>query len=74
MVLCELGAEEGQRCDSQITTAQRNGAATSNRCLRTLLTEEHDAANAITLHAGAGGTEAQDWCDALPDVFALGGK
>ena len=31
--------------------------------LATLLTGEYDANNAIlTLHAGAGGTEAQDWC------------
>ena len=30
--------------------------------LETLLTEEYDANNAIlTFHAGAGGTEAQDW-------------
>ena len=34
--------------------------------LATLLTGEYDASNAIlTLHAGAGGTEAQDWCQML---------
>ena len=34
--------------------------------LTTLLTGEYDANNAIlTLHAGAGGTEAQDWCQML---------
>ena len=34
--------------------------------LETLLTGEYDANNAIlTLHAGAGGTEAQDWTDML---------
>ncbi len=34
--------------------------------LRTLLTEEYDANNAIlTFHAGAGGTEAQDWVSML---------
>ena len=34
--------------------------------LSTLLTGEYDANNAIlTLHAGAGGTEAQDWCQML---------
>ena len=34
--------------------------------LSTLLTGEYDASNAIlTLHAGAGGTEAQDWCQML---------
>ena len=39
--------------------------------LRTLLTEEHDSANAIvTLHAGAGGTEAQDWCEMLYRMYS----
>ena len=34
--------------------------------LATLLTGEYDASNAIlSLHAGAGGTEAQDWCQML---------
>ena len=34
--------------------------------LATLLTGEYDANNAIlSLHAGAGGTEAQDWCQML---------
>ena len=34
--------------------------------LTTLLTGEYDANNAIiTLHAGAGGTESQDWCEML---------
>ena len=34
--------------------------------LRTLLTDEYDANNAIlTFHAGAGGTEAQDWVSML---------
>ncbi len=34
--------------------------------LETLLSGKYDALNAIlTLHAGAGGTEAQDWCDML---------
>ena len=34
--------------------------------LTTMLTGEYDANNAIiTLHAGAGGTESQDWCEML---------
>ena len=34
--------------------------------LSTLLTGEYDSANAIlSFHAGAGGTEAQDWCQML---------
>ena len=38
--------------------------------LATLLTGEYDANNAIlTLHAGAGGTEAQDWCQMLYRMY-----
>ena len=36
----------------------------------TLFKEKYDASNAlITLHAGAGGTEAQDWCDMLAKTY-----
>ena len=38
--------------------------------LSTLLTGEYDASNAIlTLHAGAGGTEAQDWAQMLYRMY-----
>ena len=38
--------------------------------LATLLTGEYDANSAIlTLHAGAGGTEAQDWCQMLYRMY-----
>ena len=38
--------------------------------LATLLTGEYDNASAIiTLHAGAGGTEAQDWCQMLYRMY-----
>ena len=38
--------------------------------LTTLLTGEYDSNNAImTLHAGAGGTEAQDWCQMLYRMY-----
>ena len=37
---------------------------------------QYDTRNAIlSIHAGAGGTESQDWADMLAeDVFALGGE
>ncbi len=38
--------------------------------LKTLLDSEHDAGNAIvSLHAGAGGTDAQDWTEMLVRMF-----
>jgi len=38
--------------------------------LSTLLTGEYDSNNAIlTFHAGAGGTEAQDWCQMLYRMY-----
>ena len=42
--------------------------------MKTLLSGEYDKNNAIvTLHAGAGGTEACDWAGhAVPDVYPLG--
>ena len=40
------------------------------RKLATLLLGEYDANNAIlSFHAGAGGTEAQDWCDMLYRMY-----
>ena len=41
--------------------------------METLFTGEYDHLNAIlTLHAGAGGTEAQDWTEMLYRMYALG--
>jgi len=45
-------------------------SALEEASLATLLTGEYDASNAIlTLHAGAGGTEAQDWCQMLYRMY-----
>ncbi len=42
----------------------------SSMKLETLLSGKYDASNAIlTLHAGAGGTEAQDWCEMLYRMY-----
>ena len=43
-----------------------------NMKLETLLSGKYDANNAIvTLHAGAGGTEAQDWCQMLFRMYTM---
>lgn len=40
--------------------------------LTTLLSGTYDASDAIiTLHAGAGGTEAQDWCEMLSRMYTM---
>jgi peptide chain release factor 2 len=63
-VLCELGAEAD---DPEIAAEIADGLKKLREDyeklrLETLFTGEYDANNAImTLHAGAGGTEAQDW-------------
>jgi len=42
----------------------------SSMKLETLLSGKYDGSNAIlTLHAGAGGTEAQDWCEMLYRMY-----
>ena len=40
--------------------------------LETLLSGHYDKSNAImTFHAGAGGTEAQDWCEMLIRMYQM---
>ena len=46
-----------------------------NQKLETLLSGEYDSHNAIlTFHAGAGGTEAQDWCDMIVRMYTRWGE
>ncbi len=46
-----------------------------NQTLTTLLTGEYDSQNAIlTFHAGAGGTEAQDWVEILCRMYTRWGE
>ena len=68
MTLCELGNEAE---DESLIPEVEEGfaaleAAVEEAKLSTLLTGEYDSSNAIlTFHAGAGGTEAQDWAQML---------
>ena len=68
MTLCEMAIEEDD--DSMLPELQSEYAEFEKKLeetrLGTLLTGEYDANNAIlTFHAGAGGTEAQDWTQML---------
>ena len=62
--LIELSLEEGDDSsnDEIARDAEEFMAKLEEEKLKSLLTGEYDNSNAIvTLHAGAGGTEAQDW-------------
>lgn len=72
LILCELGNDED---DTEILEEVQKGVIRfrhelENMRLETLLTGEYDRNNAIlTLHAGAGGTEAQDWVEMLYRMY-----
>ena len=72
--LCEMAIEEND--DSMLDELRDEYAAFSEKAeatrLSTLLTGEYDANNAIlTFHAGAGGTEAQDWASMLYRMYNM---
>lgn len=71
LTMIELTVEEGNDED-EATVAELKAEADKFKAelettkLTTLLTGEYDSKNAIlTFHAGAGGTEAQDWAEML---------
>ena len=72
--MCEMALEEED--DSMLPELQSEFAAFAEELestrLSTLLTGEYDANNAIlTFHAGAGGTEAQDWTSMLYRMYTM---
>ncbi len=74
MTLCEMAIEEND--DSMLPELQSDFSAFEKKLeetrLGTLLTGEYDANNAIlTFHAGAGGTEAQDWTQMLYRMYNM---
>ena len=77
LALCELANEE-EDLDSlpELTEGVTNFKADFEKMrLETLLTGEYDKNNAIlTLHAGAGGTEAQDWVSMLYRMYMRWGE
>ena len=72
MTICEMAAEED---DDSMLDELKEGyeklQSDMERCrLQTLLTGNYDSNNAlVSFQAGAGGTEAQDWCQMLYRMY-----
>lgn len=74
LVLCDLANEEND--ETMLGEVKSAAEAVSEECekltLETLLSGHYDKNNAImTFHAGAGGTEAQDWCEMLIRMYQM---
>ena len=72
MTICEMAMEEND--ESMLEELQSGYAELEEKMeearLETLLTGEYDANNAlVSFQAGAGGTEAQDWCQMLYRMY-----
>jgi peptide chain release factor 2 len=72
LVLCDMAIEEDD--DSMLEELVAGYADLEQRMesarLETLLTGEYDGHNVLmSFHAGAGGTEAQDWCQMLYRMY-----
>lgn len=70
--LVELAIEEEDESvfDEVKSSYKKLTSDLENMKLETLLSGKYDKNNAIiTLHAGAGGTEAQDWCEMLYRMY-----
>ena len=72
LTLCEMAQEEddASQLDEVASGYETLEKEIGDRRLAALLTGEYDANNAIlTFHAGAGGTEAQDWTEMLYRMY-----
>ena len=74
LTICDMALEEDD--DSMLEELESEYSAFEEKLetmrLQTLLTGEYDANNAIlTFHAGAGGTEAQDWTQMLYRMYNM---
>ncbi len=77
LVLIEMADEEGDlsMLDEVVESVDDAFKSLEEQRLSTLLTGEYDANNAIlTFHAGAGGTEAQDWNQMLVRMYTHWGE
>ena len=72
LTLCEMAQEEDDpsQLEEVVSGYETLEKEISERRLAALLSGEYDANNAIlTFHAGAGGTEAQDWTEMLYRMY-----
>lgn len=72
--LCEMAIEENDdsMLDELVAEYTKFTEELESTRLSTLLTGEYDANNALlTFHAGAGGTEAQDWASMLYRMYNM---
>jgi peptide chain release factor 2 len=72
LTMAEMAVEEGDEATvaeivSDFKTLEKDVRAYE---IETLLSGEYDRSNCVfTIHAGAGGTEAQDWCEMLLRMY-----
>jgi len=72
MTICEMALEENDESmlDELTEGYQKLTGDMESARLETLLSGEYDGSNALlSFHAGAGGTEAQDWCQMLYRMY-----
>lgn len=74
LMMIDLAEEEndGSLVDEVKESVDKITATIDKMTLETLLNGQYDKSNAImTFHAGAGGTEAQDWCQMLIRMYQM---
>ena len=74
LILIDLANEENDESMlDEVTNAVKSiKSKIDTMTLETLLSGQYDSSNAImTFHAGAGGTEAQDWCQMLLRMYQM---
>lgn len=74
LMTIEMAEEEndGSFVDDIKNSVEELTAKIDKMTLETLLSGKYDDSNAIlTFHAGAGGTEAQDWCEMLIRMYQM---
>lgn len=77
LMMIELSDEEGDEgmVDECTASVEAFIQELEKQTLSTLLSGEYDAKNALlTFHAGAGGTEAQDWAEMLVRMYSHWGE